>query len=201
MNKSAIKSFAIWARTKLINEITYKSGLIGITDKGISHPLDSSTDNIQHFDIGTEKPYEIKDREIKQRDAYIKRIKEKEATSDYNTAFNYVIEEIAYTWFNRLIAIRFMEVNDYLPSKTRVISSETKGKTEPDMVTSPFDTDMEFTSEEKDYIISLKHDNKLDELFRFLFIKQCNTLNAVLPELFEKTSDYTELLLTISFYR
>lgn len=58
---------------------------------------------------------------------------------------------------------------------------------------------MEFTSEEKDYIISLKHDNKLDELFRFLFIKQCNTLNAVLPELFEKTSDYTELLLTISF--
>ncbi|WP_347352629.1 BREX-1 system adenine-specific DNA-methyltransferase PglX [Acetoanaerobium noterae] len=199
MNKSAIKSFAIWARTKLINEITYKSGLIGITDKGISHPLDSSTDNIQHFDIGTEKPYEIKDREIKQRDAYIKRIKEKEATSDYNTAFNYVIEEIAYTWFNRLIAIRFMEVNDYLPSKTRVISSETKGKTEPDMVTSPFDTDMEFTSEEKDYIISLKHDNKLDELFRFLFIKQCNTLNAVLPELFEKTSDYTELLLTISF--
>ena len=77
MNKSAIKSFAIWARTKLINEITYKSGLIGITDKGISHPLDSSTDNIQHFNIGTEKPYEIKDREIKQRDAYIKRIKEK----------------------------------------------------------------------------------------------------------------------------
>lgn len=199
MNKSAIKSFAIWARTKLINEITYKSGLIGITDKGISHPLDSSTDNIQYFNIGTEKPYEIKDREIKQRDAYIKRIKEKEATSDYNTAFNYVIEEIAYTWFNRLIAIRFMEVNDYLPSKTRVISSETKGKTEPDMVTSPFDTDMEFTSEEKDYIISLKHDNRLDELFRFLFIKQCNTLNAVLPELFEKTSDYTELLLTISF--
>ncbi|CBH21157.1 Predicted type II restriction enzyme, methylase subunit [Acetoanaerobium sticklandii] len=199
MNKSAIKSFAIWARTKLINEITYKSGLIGITDKGISHPLDSSTDNIQHFNIGTEKPYEIKDREIKQRDAYIKRIKEKEATSDYNTAFNYIIEEIAYTWFNRLIAIRFMEVNDYLPSKTRVLSSETKGKIEPDMVTSPFDTDMEFTSEEKDYIISLKHDNKLDELFRFLFIKQCNTLNAVLPELFEKTSDYTELLLTISF--
>ncbi|WP_352407114.1 BREX-1 system adenine-specific DNA-methyltransferase PglX [Acetoanaerobium noterae] len=199
MNKSAIKSFAIWARTKLINEITYKSGLIGITDKGISHPLDSSTDNIQYFNIGTEKPYEIKNREIKQRDAYIKRIKEKEATSDYNTAFNYVIEEIAYTWFNRLIAIRFMEVNDYLPSKTRVLSSETKGKTEPDMVTSPFDTEMEFTSEEKDYIISLKHDNKLDELFRFLFIKQCNTLNAVLPELFEKTSDYTELLLTISF--
>ena len=199
MNKSAIKSFAIWARTKLINEITYKSGLIGITDKGISHPLDSSTDNIQHFNIGTEKPYEIKDREIKQRDAYIKRIKEKEATSDYNTAFNYVIEEIAYTWFNRLIAIRFMEVNDYLPSKTRVLSSETNGKTEPDMVTSPFDTDMEFTSEEKDYIISLKHDNRLDELFRFLFIKQCNTLNALLPELFERTSDYTELLLTISF--
>lgn len=199
MNKTAIKNFAVWARRKLISEITYKAGLIGISEKGILDPLSTSTDNIQFFDIGTGKPTEIVDAEIKQRDALIKRIKEKESTSDYQTAFQLVIEEVAYTWFNRLIAIRFMEVNDYLPSGIRVLSSETAGKAEPDMVTTPFDTDMEFSAYEKDRILQLKDENKLDELFRMLFIKQCNKLNEVLPALFEKTADYTELLLTISF--
>ena len=110
-----------------------------------------------------------------------------------------MIEEVAYTWFNRLIAIRFMEVNDYLPSGVCVLSSENKAKKEPDLVTTPFDTDLEFTSYEQDRIIQLKDDNKLDELFRMLFIKQCNKLHDILPELFEKTDDYSELLLTISF--
>ena len=199
MNKTAIKNFAVWARRKLISEITYKAGLIGINEKGILQPLPISTGNIQFFDIGTGKPNEIADHEIKQRNALIKRIREKESTSDYKTAFQFVIEEVAYTWFNRLIAIRFMEVNDYLPSRIRVLSSETPGKSEPDMVTTPFDTDMEFSTYETDQILQLKQENKLDELFRMLFIKQCNKLNEVLPELFEKTADYTELLLTISF--
>jgi hypothetical protein len=199
MNKTSIKNFAVWARRKLISEITYKAGLIRITEKGISKPLSMSTDNIQFFDIGTGKPTEISDHEIKQREALINRIKEKEGTSDYKTAFQFVIEEVAYTWFNRLIAIRFMEVSDYLPSRIRVLSSETPGKSEPDMVTTPFDTDMVFSAYEKDRIMQLKHENELDELFRMLFIKQCNKLNEVLPELFEKTADYTELLLTISF--
>lgn len=199
MNKTAIKNFAVWARRKLISEITYKAGLIGINEKGISQPLSISTGNIQFFDIGTGNPNEISDHEIKQRNALVKRIKEKESTSDYKTAFQFVIEEVAYTWFNRLIAIRFMEVNDYLPSRIRVLSSETLGKSEPDMVTKPFDTDMVFSTYETDRIMKLKQENKLDELFRMLFIKQCNKLNEVLPELFEKTADYTELLLTISF--
>ena len=199
MNKTAIKNFAIWARRKLISEITYKAGLIGINEKGILQPLSISTGNIQFFDIGTGKPNEISDNEIKQRNALIKRIKEKESTSDYKTAFQFVIDEVAYTWFNRLIAIRFMEINDYLPSRIRVLSSDTPEKSEPDMVTTPFDTDMEFSIYETDQILQLKQENKLDELFRMLFIKQCNKLNEVLPELFEKTADYTELLLTISF--
>lgn len=199
MNKTAIKNFAVWTRRKLISEITYKAGLIGINEKGISKPLAMSTDNIQFFDIGTGKPTEISDHEIKQREALINRIREKESTSDYKTAFQFVIEEVAYTWFNRLIAIRFMEVNDYLPSRIRVLSSETSGKSEPDMVTAPFDTDMAFSAYEKDRVMQLKHENELDELFRMLFIKQCNKLNEVLPELFEKTADYTELLLNISF--
>lgn len=199
MNKTAIKNFAVWARRKLISEITYKAGLIGINEKGISQPLSISTGNIQFFDIGTGNPNEISDHEIKQRNALVKQIKEKESTSDYKTAFQFVIEEVAYTWFNRLIAIRFMEVNDYLPSRIRVLSSETLGKSEPDMVTKPFDTDMVFSTYETDRIMKLKQENKLDELFRMLFIKQCNKLNEVLPELFERTADYTELLLTISF--
>lgn len=110
-----------------------------------------------------------------------------------------VVEEVAYTWFNRLIAIRFMEVNDYLPSGVSVLSSENKDKNEPDFVTRPFETDLEFTADEQDKIIQLKDTNKLDELFRMLFIKQCNKLHDILPELFEKTDDYSELLLTISF--
>lgn len=199
MNKTAIKNFAIWARRKLISDITYKAGIIGISEKSILHPLSISTHNVQFFDIGTDKPTEISNDEIKQRDALVKRIKEKESTSDYKTAFQFVMEEVAYTWFNRLIAIRFMEVNEYLPSRIRVLSSETKGKSEPDMVTTPFDTDMEFSPYEKDRIMQLKDENKLDELFRMLFIKQCNKLNEVLLELFEKTSDYTEFLLNISF--
>ena len=199
MNKTAIKNFAIWARRKLISDITYKAGIIGISEKCILQPLSISTNNVQFFDIGTSKPTEISNDEIKQRDALVKRIKEKESTSDYKAAFQFVIEEVAYTWFNRLIAIRFMEVNEYLPSRIRVLSSETKGKSEPDMVTTPFDTDMEFSPYEKDRIMQLKDENKLDELFRMLFIKQCNKLNEVLPELFEKTSDYTEFLLNISF--
>ncbi len=199
MNKTVIKNFAIWARRKLISEMTYKAGLVGRTEKGIKEPLPMSTANIQFFDIGTGRPKEISNHEIKQRKALVDKIREKESTSDYKTAFQYVIEEVAYTWFNRLIAIRFMEVNGYLPSGVRVLSSETAGKAEPDMVTTPFETDMDFTPYEKDRIIQLKDENKLDELFRMLFIKQCNKLNEILPELFEKTADYTELLLTISF--
>jgi len=108
-----------------------------------------------------------------------------------------VIEEVAYTWFNRLIAIRFMEVNDYLPSHIRVLSSES-GKLEPDLVTTPFDAELPFTAEEEAQIFQLKQDNKLDEMFRILFLKQCNALNEILPALFEKTKNYTELLLSLS---
>ena len=199
MNKTAIKNFAIWARRKLISDITYKAGLIGINEQEILHPLSISTDNVQFFDIGTGKPTEISSYGIEQRNALVNKIREKESISDYKTAYQFVIEEVAYTWFNRLIAIRFMEVNDYLPSRIRVLSSETPGKSEPDMVTAPFDTDMDFSPYETDRIIQLKEENKLDELFRMLFIKQCNKLNEALPELFEETSDYTEFLLNISF--
>lgn len=200
MNKTAIKNFAVWARQKLISDITYKAGMLGITEDGIAEKLPHSTSDLEFYDIGTKDYAEVSGKEIKQRNALVNAIRKKEKDNgDYKSAFGYVIEEVAYTWFNRLIAIRFMEVNDYLPSGVRVLSSENKAKKEPDLVTTPFDTDLEFTSYEQDRIIQLKDDNKLDELFRMFFIKQCNKLHDVLPELFEKTDDYSELLLTVSF--
>lgn len=200
MNKTAIKNFAVWARNKLIADITYKAGLIGVGEKGIAQPLPQSTSDLQFFDIGTKEYVQIAGKTaINQRNALVDAIKRKEQDSDYKTAFAYIIEEVAYTWFNRLVAIRFMEVNDYLPSRIRVLSSENPAKKEPDFVTTPFDTDLEFTAGEQEEVLHLKDENKLDELFRMLFIKQCNKLHEILPELFEKTDDYTELLLTISF--
>lgn len=110
------------------------------------------------------------------------------------------IEEIAYTWFNRLIAIRFMEVNRYLP--VRVLSSEITGQKLPDLVKAPFSGDLEFTEDEKKRIFELQDANKEDDLFRFLFFKQCNDLSRILPRLFENLeghNSFSELLITLSF--
>ena len=197
MNKTAIKNFAIWARNKLIADVSYDARLIGITEDGIAKPLPQSFGGTQFFDIGTAEPYSISGEAVRQRDKLIEVIQQKEKDTDYKTAYQYVIEEVAYTWFNRLIAIRFMEVNDYLPSHIRVLSSES-GKLEPDLGTTPFDAELPFTAEEEAQIFQLKQDNKLDEAFRILFLKQCNALNEILPALFEKTKNYTELLLSLS---
>ena len=197
MNKTAIKNFAIWARNKLIADIQYRAGLMGITAEGIKNALPQSTPNMEFYDIGTAEPYSITGEAIRQRQKLVEILRQKEKDSDYSTAYKYILEEVAYTWFNRLIAIRFMEVNDYLPSHIRVLSSES-GKVEPDLVTTPFDAELDFTPDEQETILRLKTDNALDELFRLLFIKQCNALNEILPALFEKTSDYTEVLLNIS---
>lgn len=197
MNKTAIKNFAIWARNKLIADICYRAGLMGITEKGIADALPQSTREAEFYDFGATEPYLVAGEAIKQRRQLVSAIREKEVDTDYATAYQYIMEEVAYTWFNRLIAVRFMEVNDYLPSHLRVLSSES-GKVEPDLVTTPFDAELPFTAEEEAQIIQWKQDNKLDELFRFLFIKQCNALNEILPGLFEKTTDYTEVLLNLS---
>ena len=199
MNKMAIKNFALWARRKLIDDIRYKAGLIGVTENGAASPLPQSTKGLQFFDIGTGSYAEVRGEEIAQRNALVAAINSKARDLGYKAAFQNVVDEVAYTWFNRLVAIRFMEINEYLPSRTRVLSSEHPGKLEPDFVTAPFEADIDFTPEEREVVMRLKDENKLNELFRVLFIKQCNKLHDVLPELFEATSDYTEMLLTISF--
>lgn len=198
MDKTAIKNFAIWARKKLIADSIYKASLLGISEKGIEEPLPQSTNDTQLFDIGMKEPYSITGHEIGQRKKLVEAIQKKEKDLKYKAAFQNVMEEVAYTWFNRLIAIRFMEVNDYMPSHIRVLSSDNPGKTEPDLVTTPFDSDLSFSEKEKQQIIHWKNENKVDDVFRMLFIKQCNALNDPLPMLFERISDYTELLLNVS---
>lgn len=198
MDKTAIKNFSIWARNKLIADITYKAGLLGITEESIKDALPQSTQDAEFYDIGTKEPYAIHGEEIKQRKELVSAIRKKASQLEYKDAYRNVIEEVAYTWFNRLIAIRFMEVNDYMPAHIRVLSSESGTKLEPDLVTTPFDAEIEFTQQETEHIMQMKNGNQVDALFRFLFIKQCNVLNAYLPKLFEKTSDYTELLLNVS---
>jgi len=119
MNKTAIKNFAIQARNKLIADISYRAGLMGITTEGISEALPQSTPGTEFYDIGTDTPYSISGDAIAQRRKLVEVIRQKERDSDYATAYKYIIEEVAYTWFNRLIAIRFMDVNGYIPSRYR----------------------------------------------------------------------------------
>ncbi|MCI8801904.1 MAG: BREX-1 system adenine-specific DNA-methyltransferase PglX [Oscillibacter sp.] len=197
MNKTAIKSFSVWARNKLLDDIRYRAGLLGVTENGIQAALPQSTKDTEFYAIGTAEPYSVSGEALHQRRKLVSAIRGKEQRSDYQTAYQCIVEEAAYTWFNRLIAVRFMEVNDYLPSHIRVLSSDS-GKLEPDLVTTPFDAGLAFTPEEEQTVLRLKQDNQIDELFRLLFIKQCNALNEILPGLFEKTSDYTELLLSVS---
>ena len=199
MNRAAIKTFAVWARQQLMSEVQNKARLIGITGRGIDEPLPQSVKDLQFFYIGDDaEPYGISGEAIHQRKKLVEVIKNKQKQSDYKPAFDSLVEETAYTWFNRLIAIRFMEVNEYLPSKLRVLSSGSD-KLEPELVAKPFESGFAFTDAEKNKITKWKDENNASALFTFLFIRQCNELNAVLPDLFEKINDCTELLINLNY--
>ena len=197
MNKNAIKKFAIDARNKLIASVTDKAGMLGITPDNCSEAITKGADfEVYKTAAGTEVT--LNKKQCEQRRKLVDQIQAR--------GFEVVVEEVAYTWFNRICAIRFMEVNDYMyPVRVRVLSSEKKStvsglvKNEPDVVTIAPDIDWDFTDKEREEIIDAKMNNRLDDLFRMLFIKQCNLLHEVLPGLFEETEDYTEMLLNISF--
>lgn len=191
MNKNAIKKFAIDARNKLIASVTDKAGMLGITSDNCSEAITKGADfEVYKTAAGTEVT--LNKKQCEQRRKLVDQI--------HARGFEAVVEEVAYTWFNRICAIRFMEVNDYMyPVRVRVLSSEKEGKNEPDVVTMAPEIDWDFTDKEREEIIDAKMNNRLDDLFRMLFIKQCNLLHEVLPGLFEETEDYTEMLLNISF--
>ena len=199
MDKPAIKKFAIWARNKLIADTKYRAGLVGVTETAVAEPLPQSNDTVQFFDVGLPQPYRIEGDAVTQRQRFVAELnKETAKQGSYTAAYQTVVDKVAYTWFNRLIAVRYMEVNDLLPSRTRVLSSA-DGRAEPQIVTTPFDAVLDYTPAEQQQIVTLKNDNKLDEVFRLLFLKQCAALGDCLPRLFEQVDDYMPLLLALSF--
>lgn len=199
MDKPAIKKFAIWARNKLIADTKYRAGLVGVTETAVAKPLPQSNETVQFFDVGLPQPYRIEGDTVTQRQRFVAELnKETDKQGSYTAAYQTVVDKVAYTWFNRLIAVRYMEVNDLLPSRTRVLSSA-DGRAEPQIVTSPFDAVLDYSSAEQQQIVTLKNDNKLDEAFRLLFLKQCAALGDCLPRLFEQVDDYMPLLLALSF--
>lgn len=193
MNKNTIKKFAIEARKKLIDSVTDKAGILGITEKSCSEPITKGPDfEIYQTIAGTEVT--LNKNQCEQRKKLVSQIE--------SHGFEAVVEEVAYTWFNRICAIRFMEVNDYLPNRVRVLSSEKEGKMEPDLVTLAPDVDLNLTVQEKEEIINWKMSGTsedTDKLYCKLFLKQCHQLHDILPGLFEANSDYMELLFGISY--
>lgn len=177
MNKTALKNFATSARRELLEKVELQARNIGITADTIQKAEVESSDSIF---IGG-KQLSAKDRV--QRNKLISRIR--------YIGFDRVMEEVAYTWFNRFTALRFMEVNDYLPTKVRVLSSINKESAEPDMMKEAMSLDL---SLDKEYVYELKMSNKNEELFKYLIIKHCNDLNRYMPFMFETIDDYTEIL-------
>lgn len=179
MDKNAIRKYAVWARRELIEKVSQKALQYGIEE---GKELDSSLDSIGGV-LLTED-------EQKQRQALISKIKD--------NGYAQVIEEVSYTWFNRFIALRFMEVNGYLPSHIRVFSDES-GNFKPQIMSEALHLELNGLNKEKVY--ELKNENKDDELFKYLLIAQCNELSYILPKMFQKISDYTELLLPDNLLR
>ena len=178
MNKTAIKNFAVSARTKLMDAVKQKAYELGITETEIKEPEtyeDGFRINNKFF-----KSYELEQRKTNSK------IEEKD--------YKQVIEEVSYTWFNRFIAIRFMEVNEYLPTGVRVLSSAQKEKNEPDVIgeVTNIADDLDLNL---DIVYRLQDENKTEDLFKYILIKQCNKLGEIIPMMFETIQDYTELLL------
>ncbi len=173
MDKNAIKKYAVWARQQLIEKVTTKA---------VENAICEGQDLDDSLSVINGKPIDEKTK--KQRKALIKKIKEE--------GYTQVMEEVAYTWFNRFVAIRFMEVNGYLPSHVRVFSDES-GAFRPQILAEAIHLELEGLDKEK--VFQLQDEANNDELFKYLLIVQCNALNEVLPYMFQKLEDYTELLL------
>lgn len=179
MDKNAIKKFAVWARTELIARVSLKGVEYGITE-----------DNIEAANADSVGGKVLTADEKKQRQALIAEINDKD--------YKQVMEEVAYTWFNRFSALRFMEVNGYIPSHVRVFTDE-ENNFKPQIITEAIHLDLDGLDMEKVY--ELKDAEKTEELYKYLLIVQCNALNKILPGMFQKIADYTELLLPDNLLR
>ncbi|MBU3219540.1 BREX-1 system adenine-specific DNA-methyltransferase PglX [Clostridium algidicarnis] len=193
MDKNKIKSFAIWARRNLISAVENRARYIGIFINDDGEFKELKAEQVQGgFKLeGVDGVLKLS---YKDREVLINRIK---SYDDKKQGFEQVMEEVAYTWFNRFMGLRYMEVNEYLPSGIRVLSSEVEGKTEPDVLTrvSEVVDELKLNSE---YIYELLDSGKTEdreEAYKHILVRQCNELGKIIPQMFEKISDYTELLL------
>ncbi|MDD3897463.1 MAG: BREX-1 system adenine-specific DNA-methyltransferase PglX [Syntrophomonadaceae bacterium] len=185
MNKSSLRNFAIAARTELIERVKQKAYELGITEEKVKKARIEASDAIY---INRKALDSV---QVKQRDSLIAAINKK--------GYARVMEEIAYTWFNRFCALRYMEINDYLPTGVRVLSSTVAGSVESDIMREAFNLDFGFSGEKerqayRKKVYELKEKNDQNGLFKYLVIKQCNSLHTILPFLFEKIEDCTEIL-------
>lgn len=178
MDKNAIKKFAIWARRELIERVSQKAMQYGIEKDNIAPDADSINSKI------------LTDTQKAQRKALIAQINAK--------GYEEVMEEVAYTWFNRLIALRFMEVNGYIPTRVRVFTDE-KNKFKPQILDEALRLNLDGLNIDKVY--EFKNANQTEELYKYLLITQCNALNSVLPRMFQRISDYSELMLPDNLLR
>lgn len=172
MDKNAIKKFAIQSRVELIK---------AVRQKAFEYKIEEQSDN---YDSNvTAGGRLLTDAEQKQRASLISQIRQK--------GYEQVMEEVAYTWFNRFIALRYMEVNNFLPSRVRVFSDE-NDEFNPEILKEAMTIELDGIDKEKIYDFIEKQDN--ENLYKYLIITQCNALGECLPGMFEKIEDYTELL-------
>ena len=172
MDKNAIKKFAVWARKELIERVSKKALAYGITEHEVYNPDADSVNGLV-----------LTAAQKKERKALIEQI--------FAKGYKQVMEEVAYTWFNRFCALRFMEVNGFLPSLVRVFTND-KNEFRPQLLTEALELDLPGLDKQKIY--ELKEANADEELYKYLLITQCNALNDELPRMFQRIEDYTELL-------
>ena len=172
MNKPAIQKFAVWARNELISQVSQRAYQYGIDEKNCDASLEAVGGRL------------LSAEEKSQRRELVRQIEAK--------GYTQVMEEVAYTWFNRFIALRFMEVNNYLPSHIRVFS-DGNGAFKPEILSDALHVDLPGldTAKVAEYIEA----NDTETLYRYLLLTQCNALNDSLPMMFERMGGYTEMLL------
>lgn len=172
MNKNAIKNYAVWARTELMKQVAQKAYEYGVTESSLP---DYNTDKVNGRLLSND--------EKKQLNELIKEVKK--------NGYEHVIEEVAYTWFNRFIALRYMEVNNYLPQRIRVFTND-NNEFKPDLLTDAIHVELDGLDKQKvfDYI----EENKQEELYKYLLLTLCNDMNQYLPDMFTSIKDYKTLL-------
>lgn len=180
MQDTAIKNFCIWARRELMAQVALQARRFGIREDGYDP---ATADTIEG------KPLSADER--RQRADLIRRLGPVDAPG-YKEAYENLVDQAAYTWFNRLIAIRFMELNDRLPSHVRVLSAE-DGAFRPQVLREALDMSIEGLDTAQ--VSELLRASDDEALFRCLFLAQCRELAACLPDVFEPVGAAMELLL------